>query len=127
MNVIAHAETIYRRAVGQIADGGLDVLHRLRGESLQVAFLHGIVIGRSVIRIEGIGYLWVTDDDHLIVIFLAAGKSGQGEVIHFLVVAYSLVEASRAVGFRMSGNLAVGRYGIIDEASQTISLHLIMS
>ena len=127
LHIIAHAQSIYGSSCRKTLDGLPDICHRLGCESFYIAFLDRIIIRRSIVRAVGIGNLRVADDYHLIMRLLAARQSAQRKIIDFLLLGYSLVEISRAVGCRMGRYLAIGRHGIIDEASQTVSLHLISS
>ena len=66
--------------------------------NLSTSLLDGIIIRRSIVRAVGIGNLRVADDNHLIMRLLAARQSAQRKIIDFLLLGYSLVEISRAVG-----------------------------
>ena len=103
--IIAHTESIDGCTGFLVSDSLSDVAHRLGSKSFYVAFLDGIVVWRVVIGADGIGNLRVADNDHLILPLLAIRQAGKRKVVYLLFSFDSLIEASRAVGIRMGGNL----------------------
>ena len=125
MHIIAHTESIDGCTGFLVSDSLTDVAHRLGSKSLYVAFLDGIVVWRVVIGADGIGNLRVADNDHLILPLLAIRQAGKRKVVYFLFSFDSLIEASRAIGIGMCGNLAIGWNRIVYKPCQTVSLHLV--
>ena len=98
LHVVAHAQSVDGCSFGQRTDSAAYVHHGLRGEAVHVALLHGSVVGRVVIGVEGVCHLRVAYHNHLVFLLYPTLQRAQREVVAPFVFFYRQIEAGGVVG-----------------------------